>query len=330
LEFFMEAAASSSPLARIRQLVLTPTIGPLIALLLACAFFSTQTPRFLTTNNFSFIFQQAVWVAVLAIGQTLVILTGGIDLANGAIMSLGAVFMVNLATRDGFNPFVAIGIGFAITGGFGFLNGLLVTRLRLPPFIVTLGMLNIVSALTLLYTSETVPAAPEQTFLGDTFKIGPTAITYGTVVMVLLFILTWFMLRATAFGRHIYAIGDNQEAVRLAGVSTNRLLIAVYSLAGLFYGLAALLLIARTGVGDPVSGVAGNANLESITAVVLGGTSLFGGRGNVLGTLVGAIIVSVFRNGLLLMGLSTTYQVLITGILVILAVTVDQLSRRGR
>ncbi|MHB8748862.1 MAG: ABC transporter permease [Aggregatilineales bacterium] len=325
----MEAAASYSPLTRVRQLLLTPTIGPLIALLLACAFFSTQTPRFLTTNNFSFIFQQAVTVAVLAIGQTLVILTGGIDLANGAIMSLGAVFMVNLATRNGFNPFLAIGIGFAITGGFGFLNGLLVTRLRIPPFIVTLGMLNIVSALTLIYTSETVPAAPEQTFLGDTFKIGPTAITYGTVVMVLLFILTWFILRETAFGRHIYAIGDNREAVRLAGISTNRLLIAVYSLAGLFYGLAALLLIARTGVGDPVSGVAGNANLESITAVVLGGTSLFGGRGNVLGTLIGAIIVSVFRNGLLLMGLPTIYQLLITGILVIMAVSVDQLSRRG-
>src|SRR5579859_3191146 len=324
----MEITASSPPLIRVRQFLLTPTVGPLIALLLACAFFSTQTPRFLTTNNFSFIFQQAVTVAVLAIGQTLVILTGGIDLANGAIMSLGAVFMVNLATRNGFNPFLAIGIGFAITGGFGFLNGVLVTRLRLPPFIVTLGMLNIVYALTQLYTSETVPAAPEQTFLGDTFKIGPTAITYGTVVMVLLFILTWFILRETAFGRHIYAIGNNPESVRLAGVSIDRLLIAVYSLAGLFYGLAALLLIARTGVGDPVSGVAGNFNLESITAVVLGGTSLFGGRGNVLGTLVGAIIVSVFRNGLLLMGLPTIYQLLITGVLVIVAVSVDQLSQR--
>lgn len=326
----MEITASSPPLIRVRQFLLRPTIGPTIALLLACAFFATQTPRFLTANNFSFIFQQAVTVAVLGIGQTLVILTAGIDLANGAIMSLGAVFMVNLATRNGFNSFLAIGVGFAITGGFGFLNGVLVTRLRLPPFIVTLGMLNIVYALTQLYTSETVPATAAQTFLGDTFKIGPTAITYGTVVMVLLFVLTWFMLRETAFGRHIYAIGNNQESVRLAGISTDRLLIAVYTLAGLFYGLAALLLIARTGVGDPVSGVAGNFNLESITAVVLGGTSLFGGRGNVLGTLVGAIIVSVFRNGLLLMGLSTIYQLLITGILVIVAVSVDQLSQRGQ
>jgi fructose transport system permease protein len=326
----MESAIPSSPLLRIRQFLLTPTIGPLIALLVTCAFFSTQTPRFLTTSNFSFIFQQAIWVGVLAIGQTLIILTGGIDLANGAVMSLGAVFMVNLASRNEVNPLLAIAVGFAITGGFGFINGLLLTRLRLPAFIVTLGTLNIVFALTLIYTTETVPAHPQQTFLGDTFKIGSTAITYGTVVMVLLYFLTWYVLRETAFGRHIYAVGNNAEAARLAGISTDPLLIAVYTLAGLFYGMAALLLISRTGVGDPQTGVASNSNLESITAVVLGGTSLFGGRGNVLGSLIGAIIVSVFRNGLLLMGIPSIYQLLITGILVILAVAIDQLSQRTR
>jgi len=143
-----------------------------------------------------------------------------------------------------------------------------------------------------------------------------------------LFLIVWFVLRETTFGRHIYAVGNNAEATRLAGISTNRLLIAVYTLAGLFYGAAALLLIARTGVGDPQAGQ--NGNLESITAVVLGGTSLFGGRGNVLGSLVGALIVSVFRNGLQLMGVPSIYQVLITGILVILAVSIDQLSQRGK
>ena len=326
----METAAPDSFFTRVGRFLLTPTVGPFIALLLACIFFSTQTTRFLTASNFSFIFQQSVWVGVLAIGQTLIILTGGIDLSNGAVMSLGAVFMVNLATRNGVNPYLAIGIGFAITIGFGLINGVLLTRLRLPPFIVTLGMLNIVFALTLIYTSETVVAMPEQTFLGETFKVGPTLITYGSVVMVLLYFLIWFVLRETAFGRHIYAIGNNREAVRLAGVSTDRLLISVYALAGLFYGLAALLLVARSGVGDPQTGVATNANLESITAVVLGGTSLFGGRGNVLGTLIGALIVSVFRNGLLLMGYSSVYQLLITGILVIVAVSIDQLSQRGR
>jgi fructose transport system permease protein len=325
----METALPTSPLMRIRQFLLRPTIGPLIAFLIACVFFTTQTPRFLTLNNFSFIFQQSVVVSVLAIGQTLIILTSGIDLANGAVMSLGAVFMVHLASRDGFNPFLAIGIGFAITAGIGFINGLLVTKLRLPAFIVTLGMLGIVYALTLIYTTETIPVHPDQDFFGDGFKVAGTLITYGTIAMVLLFILTWFMLRETSFGRHIYAIGNNKEAVRLAGVSTDRLLLAVYTLAGLLYGVAALLLIARTGVGDPQSGVAGNYNLESVTAVVLGGTSLFGGRGNIFGTLIGALIISVFRNGLILMGIPSIYQLLITGILVILAVSVDQLSQRG-
>src|SRR3954447_19770981 len=124
----METAVRTAPLTRVRQILLTPTIGPFIALLLACLFFSTQTNRFLTGNNFSFIFQQAVWVAVLAIGQTIIILTGGIDLSNGAIMSLGAVVMVNFATRNGVNSYAAIGIGIALTVGFGMLNGLLVTQ----------------------------------------------------------------------------------------------------------------------------------------------------------------------------------------------------------
>jgi fructose transport system permease protein len=138
----------------------------------------------------------------------------------------------------------------------------------------------------------------------------------------------WFVLRETAWGRHVYALGDNPEAARLAGISTTRLLISVYTLAGLFYGIAGLLLVARTRVGDPQAGQ--TANLDSITAVVLGGTSLFGGRGNILATLIGALIVGVFRNGLQLMGIPSMYQVLITGILVILAVSVDQLSHRGQ
>ncbi len=314
--------------SQLRQILLTPTVGPFIALLIACTFFSTRTDRFLTGSNLSLIFQQSGWIAVLAIGQTIIILTAGIDLSVGAVMTLGSVIMVNIATRNGVNPYLAIAIGFAVTGGFGLLNGLLVTQLRLPPFIVTLGTLNVAFALTLIYTVETVIAPTEQTFFGNTFKIAGTTITYGTVAMLLLFLIMWFVLRETPFGRHIYAIGNNPEATRLAGISTDRLLIAVYTLAGLIYGFAALLLIGRTGVSDPNAGQ--TANLDSITAVVLGGTSLFGGRGNVLGTLVGSLIVGVFRNGLQLMGIPSIYQVLITGILVIVAVSVDQLSQRAK
>ncbi|MBV9171406.1 MAG: ABC transporter permease, partial [Chloroflexi bacterium] len=197
-----------------------------------------------------------------------------------------------------------------------------------PPFIVTLGTLNIAFAITHIYSNEATIAKlpPEMTFFGDTFSLGGTLISYGSVLMLLVFAVTWFVLKYTAGGRHAYAVGNNAEAARLSGIRVQRLLLVVYTLAGVTYGIAALLLVGRTGVGDPNAGQ--TTNLDSITAVVLGGTSLFGGRGGVLGTLVGALIVGVIRNGLLLMGLVPIAQVLITGILVILAVSVDQLSRR--
>ena len=163
-------------------------------------------------------------------------------------------------------------------------------------------------------------------FFGNTFKIGDTAVTYGTVLMIAMYLFAWYVLRSTAPGRHVYAMGNNAEATRLMGIHTRGLLLIVYTVAGFIYGIAGLLLVARTGVGDPNAGQ--TDNLDSITAVVLGGTSLFGGRGLILGTLIGALIVGVFRNGLTLMGVPSVYQILITGILVILAVATDQLSRR--
>ena len=211
---------------------------------------------------------------------------------------------------------------------FGALNGVLITRLKLPPFIVTLGTLNIAFALVRIYSTQTITGLPNvQTALGNTFLIGTTAISYGSILVFLLYLVVWYMLQNTAFGRHIYAVGDDPEAARLTGIPVNRVLMAVYTLAGISYGIAALMLIARTGVGDPQAGQ--DANLESITAVVLGGTSLFGGRGNIMGTLLGVLIVGVFRNGLQLTGVPSIYQVLVTGILVILAVAVDQVSRRS-
>lgn len=304
-------------------------IGPIAALILAGAFFSTQTDRFLTGTNMSLIVQQVMVVGTLAIGQTLIILTSGIDLSVGAVMALGSIIMTSMAVDYGLHPLLAILVGFAVCLAFGLLNGALVTMIRLPPFIVTLGTLNIAFALTRIYTTQTITGLPPLlTFFGNTFKVGNTAITYGSVLMFLLYILVWFMLRSTPAGRYVYAVGDNPEAARLAGISTNKLLIGVYTLATFAYAIAGLLLVARTGVGDPQAGQ--DSNLESITAVVLGGTSLFGGRGNIMGTLVGALIVGVFRNGLQLMGVASIYQVLITGVLVIVAVSIDQLSHRGK
>ena len=215
----------------------------------------------------------------------------------------------------------------ATTIAFGLLNGALVTMVRLPSFIVTLGTMNIAFALTQLYSeSQTVTEVPAvMTALGNTFSVGGAEIGYGTVLMLVLYFAVWLALRNTAPGRHVYAVGNDPEAARLTGIATRRVLIGVYGTAGLMYGIASLLAVARTGVGDSQAGE--TEALEAITAVVLGGTSLFGGRGVVLGSLLGAVIVGVIRNGLTLMGVSSIYQVLITGILVILAVSVDKLSR---
>lgn len=304
-------------------------LGPWLALLATCIFFTTQSDRFLTGANLSLVLQQVMVVGVLAIGQTLIILTAGIDLSCGMVMALGGMVMTKFAVNYGINPYLAIACGLAVTTGFGLVNGLLVTRIKLPPFIVTLGTLNIAFAITQIYSNaQIVPNLPaELTALGNTFDLGSTEVSLGTVTMIGLYLLAWFVLRDTAPGRHLYAVGNNAEAARLTGIRVDRVLVAVYALAGLFYGIAALLSVARTGVGDPNAGQ--TENLDAITAVVLGGTSLFGGRGIILGTLVGAVIVGVFRNGLTLMGVASVYQTLITGILVILAVAADQMSRKG-
>jgi fructose transport system permease protein len=303
-------------------------LGPMLALLAAVTYFALQSDRFLTGSNISLVVQQVMVVGTLAVGQTLIILTAGIDLSNGAVMAFGTIVMTKLAVDNGLNPFVAISLGLLACALFGFVNGSLVTRLRLPPFIVTLGTLNIAFALTHIYSNEqTISNLPRAlTFFGETFRVAGTNVTYGTLLMLALFGLAWFVLRQTAAGRHLYAVGNNPEAARLTGVRTQRLLVIVYTVAGLIYGIAGLLLVARTDVGDPQAGQ--TDNLDSITAVVLGGTSLFGGRGSVVGTLIGALIVGIFRNGLQLMGVRSIYQVLITGILVILAVAADQLARR--
>ncbi|HEX8605442.1 MAG TPA: ABC transporter permease [Pseudoduganella sp.] len=297
-------------------------------MLVASIFFATQSDRFLSGQNFSLILQQVMVVGVIAIGQTLIILTAGIDLSCGMAMALGSVVMTKFCVDLGMSPGLAVLCGMAACVLIGYINGALVTMIKLPPFIVTLGTLNIAFAVTQLYSNaQTVTGVPDaMTFLGNTFQLGQTNIAWGTVVMLGLYLLTWLFLRDTAPGRHIYAVGNNPEAARLTGIATKKVLVGVYMMAGLFYGIAALLSVSRMGVGDPQGGQ--TDNLDSITAVVLGGTSLFGGRGHILGTLIGVMIVGVFRNGLTLMGVSSVYQVLVTGILVILAVAADQLTHK--
>jgi fructose transport system permease protein len=326
-----DPTSGSAALQVTRRLIKAPTAGPFFALVLTMAFFSFKSDRFLQAENLSLVLQQTMVVGVLAIGQTLVILTAGIDLSVGTVMALGQIVMTKLAVVSGVPPLLALLLGILTCLGFGALNGGLVTLVRLPPFIVTLGTLNIAFALTHIVSGDvTFTGLPDELlFFGRTFRVANADVTYGVVFMLTLYVIAWFALTQTSWGRHVYAVGDDREAARLTGINTNRILMSVYMLAGLTSGLAAMLLVGRTEVGDPNAGQT-TENLDSITAVVLGGTSLFGGRGTIIGTLIGAVIVGIFRNGLTLIGVQVIYQYLVTGMLVILAVSVDQLTHRRR
>jgi len=308
------------------------TFGPLAVLLLAIIIFSIAADRFLEPANLSLIVQQVMVVGTLGIAQTLVILTAGIDLSVGAIMVLSSIVMAKLSAEQGVPGLLALLIGFAAGTACGFINGALVTRLRLPPFIVTLGTLNIFFALNLYYSKSATTRGTDMSDLllwtGNTIDIGDTRITYGSIMMVALFLVFAWILKNTAWGRHVYAVGDDVEAARLAGVRTNRVLLSVYIVGGLICAVAGWMLIGRIASASPQAG--GSANLDSITAVVIGGTSLFGGRGLVIGTLFGALIVGVLRNGLTLTGVDVLWQDFAVGVLVIVAVAIDQWIRKVR
>jgi fructose transport system permease protein len=318
-----------SPLQAARRVIGAPAVGPFLALVLTMAFFSWRSENFLQTQNLSLVLQQVMVVGVLAIGQTLIILTAGIDLSCGTVMAFGQIVMTKLAVANGVPPLEALALGVLVCIGFGLLNGALVTGVRLPAFIVTLGTLNIAFALTHIVSNDLTFSEPPKLLLyfGRTFTLAGAEVTYGVVMMLALYAFVWYGLTQTAWGRHVYAVGDDPEAARLTGIKVKRVLLGVYTIAGLMYGIAAWLLVGRTELGDPNAGQT-TENLDAITAVVLGGTSLFGGRGTIIGTLIGAVIVGVFRNGLTLVGVEVIYQYLVTGILVILAVSVDQLTHR--
>lgn len=310
-----------------------PAVPAIVLALAVVAFGALVGDRFFHPFNLSLVLQQVTIIAIVGIAQTLVILTAGIDLSVGAIMVLSSVVMGRFAVELGLPVPVAFAAGLAVGLLCGTLNGLLVTLLRLPPFIVTLGTWNIFFALNLWYSrSETIRAqdleakAPFLQFTGIAFDLLGARLTIGTLLMLGLFVLFWYILVHTSFGRHIYATGDDPEAARLAGIRTTRTLVAVYAIAGLVCAIAGWALIGRIGSVSPQAGY--TANLDSITAVVIGGTSLFGGRGAILGTLFGALIVGVFRNGLALAGLDVLWQEFAVGLLIIVAVALDQWIRK--
>ena len=323
----------AGPGARIHDLLhANSTLGPALVLVLAVLVFSLYADRFLEPANLSLIVQQVMVVGTLGIAQTIIILTAGIDLSVGAIMVLSSIVMAKLSAESGVPGLLALLLGFAVGTACGLTNGLLVTRFRLPPFIVTLGTLSVFGALNLWYSqSETIRGTDMSSLLlwtGETFTIGDTRIAYGSLLMLALFGVMAYALSSTAWGRHVYATGDDAEAARLSGVRTSRVLLSVYVIAGLICAVAAWVLIGRIASASPQAG--GSANLDSITAVVIGGTSLFGGRGRVIGTLFGALIVGVLRNGLTLSGVDVLWQDFTVGVLVIVAVAIDQWIRKVR
>lgn len=311
-----------------------PTLVPVIVLLISLAAFGVIAgERFFTPFNISLIMQQVSIIGILAAAQSMIIITAGIDLSVAAVMVLMSVIMGNLAVNLGIPAPIAIIVGFVGGTLAGMLNGLLITRVKLPPFITTLGTWNIFFALNLwlsgaqsIRSQDIDDAAPFLKFFGNAIDIGGARITFGVILMVVVFVVLWYMLNKTAWGRHVYAIGDDIEAAELAGIRTNRTLISVYMLAGLICALAGWASIGRVGSISPQSFYEGN--LQSITAVVIGGISLFGGRGSILGALFGALIVGVFQSGLRMAGVDVLWQVFAIGWLIIIAVAIDQWIRR--
>ncbi len=311
-----------------------PAFVPMIVLIAAIVIFGLLLgSKFFSPFALTLILQQVQIVGIVAAAQSLVILTAGIDLSVGAIMVLSSVVMGQFTFRYGIPAPAAIACGLMCGTLCGFINGWLVAKVKLPPFIVTLGMWQIVLATNFLYSAnetirsqEIAEAAPLLQFFGTKFNVYGAVFTVGVVFMIILVFVLAYVLKHTAWGRHVYAVGDDPEAAELSGVQVDKILISVYMLSGLICAFAGWALIGRIGSVSPTSGQL--ANIESITAVVIGGISLFGGRGSILGTFFGALIVGVFTLGLRLMGADAQWTFLLIGVLIIAAVAVDQWIRK--
>ncbi|MEM9756738.1 MAG: ABC transporter permease, partial [Pseudomonadota bacterium] len=309
----------------------TPSLVPLIVLVAAIAIFGLALgERFFSASTLTLILQQVQIVGVLAAAQTLIVLTAGIDLSVGAIAVLCSVLMGRITffgigfyvpwMSEGAFAWVYIGttsmpatlaiiISLAVGTGIGAVSGWLVSRVKLPPFIVTLGMWQIVLATNYLYSrNETIrsqdirESAALLGFMGNRFEIGGAVITFGVVTMIAIAIVLAYTLSSTSWGRHVYAVGDDPEAAELAGVDRHKTLMSVYMLAGLICAIAGWVMIGRLGSVSPAASTGVVGNIQSITAVVIGGISLFGGRGSIWGAFFGALIVGTFELGLRMSG----------------------------
>lgn len=304
--------------------------GPFLALVLVYAFFAVLNARILSFSAVETIIQQSVIVGIAAIGMTLVIITGGIDLSAGSIIAFGSVTVALLMETFGMDPILAALGGIAAGLAWGMINGLLITRFKLVPFIVTLGTLLVVRGFAKGLASS-MPIDVGHTWLSDLLATLPAdkkwmLFPQGGWLMIFLALLIAGLLKYTQLGRHIFAIGSNQQTARLCGVAVEKVKIIVYAIAGGFSGLAGLMLMSYQEQGDPTGAV--GLELDIIAAVVIGGGSLSGGEGSVSGSLVGAVIMTVIRTGCQLNGWPTWVTQIVTGGVIVAAVAVDRLRHR--
>lgn len=297
-------------------------LGPLVGLLLLCIVLTFLSDSFFTLDNWLNILRQVSINALIAFGMTFVILTGGIDLSVGSVLALSSAFTAGLMA-NGMNGVFAMMIGISAGLAMGALNGVIITKGRVAPFIATLATMTIFRGATLVYTEgrPITGFSDELAFqmIGRGYFLG---IPVPVVLMLVAYVLLYVVLKKTTFGRHTYAIGGNEEATRLSGIRVDRLKIWIYSLTGGLAALAGLILTSRLNSAQPTAGTA--YELDAIAAVVLGGTSLSGGRGWIFGTLIGALIIGVLNNGLNLLNVSSFYQQVIKGVVILLAVILDR------
>ena len=298
-------------------------LGVFLALLALCLLFSITSSHFLTTENIFSVIRSFSFVAIIALGETFAILTGGIDLSVGSMLGFcGCVSALAMNSQWAWPIAVLAGL---LAGAFlGFCNGQMITRLKLPPFIVTLGMYSMARGLTFVITRGWPVSNLPQGFM----KLGQGywwIVPLPVIFMVLAGLAAGVFLNHTATGRYLFAIGGNETAASLSGIPVDRIKVLVYTLSGVASAVAGILLIARLGVAQPTSGV--GYELDAIAASVIGGTSLMGGKGTVLGVLIGAAIMGVLRSGLILLGLSAFWQQFALGAIIILAVAMDRFRK---
>jgi ribose transport system permease protein len=330
-------AARRSPIARLGFLGGGEAVQRLLAfgaLILLIIFFSFWSPFFFNFDNFDNILIATSVVAVLALGETFVIVTGGIDLSIGTVMTISSVMCATAVVRWGLPVPLGVLVGIGAGGLMGLLNGVLIGRLKLPPFIATLGTLNVARGLSLVIAGLSPIYFPTNdlhgTIMGSTVGVILPALPIPNIAIIMLgaALLAGLILSKTVLGRYTYALGSNEEAARLSGISVVKWKIAVYTLCGLFAGLGGVLLVARVNSAQPTLGF--GYELDAISAVVIGGTSLAGGVGTILGTVIGAFIVKTLADGLQLVDVPQEWQIVATGAVVIFAVYLDIVRRRAR